>query len=110
MTFVCISAPTFPTTIVRAAAAFVAACNDNDGSRFSVSNLTTRLETTFAEIAFVRFVSLNGVSSQSAEFIYTARALEQNNRRVPEFLNVATTLRSSLDQDPYVPDVAVTFI
>ena len=96
--------------IVRAAAAFVAACNDNDGSRFSISNLTTRLETTFSEIAFVRFVSLNGVSSQNAEFIYTARALEQNNRRVPEFLNVATTLRSSLDQDPYVPDVAVTFI
>ena len=96
--------------VVAATAAFVAACNDNDNSRFSVSNLTTHLETSFPEIAYVRFVSMNGVGSQNAELIYAPRALEQNNRRVPEFLSVATVLRSSLDADPYVPDVAVTFI
>ena len=55
-------------------------------------------------------MSLNGVAAQNAELIYSDAALSQDNKRIPEYLNVATILRSTLDQDPYVPDVQVTFI
>lgn len=93
-----------------AAAKFVMDCNDNDRSRFSITNLTTSLETKFPEIAYFRFVWLNGVNSQNAELIYSDAALEQDNKRIPEFLNVATVVSSTLEQDPYVPDITVKFI
>ena len=96
--------------VVAETAAFVQTCNENARSRFSISNLTTHLETTIADIAFVRFVSLNGVAAQNAELIYSDAALSQDNKRIPEYLNVATILRSTLGQDPYVPDVQVSFI
>ena len=96
--------------VVNAAAQFVQRCNENDNGRFSISNLTTHLETTIPDVAFVKFVSLNGVGAQNAEMIYSAAALQQDNRRVPEYVNVATVLRSTLDSDPYAPDVRVEFI
>ena len=96
--------------IITAAAAFIQTCNSNDGGRFSISNLTTYLENTIQDVAYVRFVSLNGVGAQNAEMIYTAAALQQDNKRVPEFINAATLLRSTLDADPYAPDIQVAFI
>ena len=96
--------------VVAETAAFVQTCNENARSRFSISNLTTHLETTIPDVAFVKFVSLNGVGAQNAEMIYSAAALQQDNRRVPEYVNVATVLRSTLDSDPYAPDVRVEFI
>ena len=96
--------------VISAVASFVQTCNENDGGRFSISNMTTYIENTIPDVAFVRFVSLNGVAAQNAEMIYNSSMLVQDNRRVPEFINVATTIRSTLDADPYVPDVQVTFI
>ena len=96
--------------VITAAAKFVQSCNDNDNGRFSISNLTTYIENTIPDVAFVRFVSLNGVAAQNAEMIYNSNVLMQDNKRVPEYINVATILRSTLDSDPYVPDVQVAFI
>lgn len=96
--------------IRSAVAKFVQSCNDNDRSRFSISNLTTYLEQNITDIAFVRFVSMNGVASQNAEMIYSSAALTQDNKRIPEYINVTTLLQSSLDTDPYVPDVTINFI
>ena len=96
--------------IVARTAAFVQTCNENENGRFSISNLITHLETNIPDVAYVKFISLNGVGAQNAEMIYSAAALQQDNRRVPEFINVATLLRSTLDADPYAPDVQVTFI
>jgi hypothetical protein len=96
--------------IRSAVAKFVQSCNDNDRSRFSISNLTTYLEQNITDIAFVRFVSMNGVASQNAEMIYSSTALTQDNKRIPEYINVTTLLQSSLDTDPYVPDVTINFI
>jgi hypothetical protein len=96
--------------VIQAAAQFVQTCNDNDNGRFSISNLTTHIENTILDVAFVRFVSLNGVAAQNAEMIYSANVLMQDNKRIPEYINVATVLRSTLDADPYVPDVQVEFI
>ena len=100
----------FKATIRTAAAAFIQTCNDNDRGRFSISNLTTYLETTITDIAFVKFVSLNGVAAQNAEMIYSATALSQDNTRIPEYINAATILQSTLDTNPYVPDITVNFI
>ena len=97
-------------TIIKAAAAFIQKCNENDNGRFSISNLTTHLENTIADVAYVRFVSMNGVGAQNAEMIYSAAALQQDNKRIPEYINAATILRSTLDADPYVPDIQVNFI
>jgi hypothetical protein len=97
-------------SVIAACAAFVQTCNDNEGGRFSISNLTTHIETTIPDVAFVRFVGLNGVAAQNAEMMYSAAALLQDNKRIPEYINVATILRSTLDADPYAPDVQVTFI
>jgi hypothetical protein len=94
----------------NAAAAFVQTCNENDQSRFSISNLFSYLEKTLPDISYLRFVSMNGVAAQNAEIIYAPAALLQDNLRVPEYLSVATILQSNLNQDPYVPDVAVEFI
>lgn len=96
--------------VIRQTSAFVLSCNENDKSRFSISNLIRHLENEIEEIAYIRFDSLNGVAAQNVEHIYASAALEQDNKRVPELLNVTTMMRSSLDQDPYVPDVRVTFI
>ena len=97
-------------TIVAQTAEFVQSCNVNPRSRFSISNLTTHLETSIPDIAFVRFVSLNGVAAQNAEYIYSDAALAQDNKRIPEYINVTTILKNTLEQDPYVPDVQVAFI
>ncbi len=96
--------------VIQAAARFVQSCNDNDNGRFSISNLTTYIENTIPDVAFLRFVSLNGVAAQNAEMIYNSTVMMQDNKRVPEYINVATVLRSTLDADPYVPDVQVSFI
>ena len=97
-------------SIIALTADFVRVCNDEIPPRFSISNLTTHLETELPDIAFVRFIALNGVAAQNVEQMATQSSIDRDNRRVPEFLNVTTILRSGIDQDPYVPDVQVTFI
>ena len=96
--------------VVDETTAFVAECNNNERARLSISNLMTRLETRIPGVSYVKFVSLNGVAAQNAESIFSRAALEQDNKRTPEFINVATVLRNALDREPYVPDVQVTFI
>ena len=96
--------------VIYETSAFVQSCNDNDRSRFSISNLTTHLENIIPDIAFIRFIGLNGVAIQNSEHIYGDTLLDRDNKRIPEYLNVTTILRSSLDKDPYVPDVTVNFI
>ncbi len=86
------------------------ACNENALGRFSISNLLTYLESNVAGISFIRFIGVNGVGTQSTERTVTDEILQQDNSRVPEFLNVGTVLKSNLNTDPYVPDVTVTFI
>ena len=96
--------------VVDETVAFVVECNDKDRARFSVSNLLARLESRIPDIAYIRFVGLNGSAAQNAQIAFSDAYLEQDNKRVPEFINVATIVRSSLDSDPYVPDVTVRFI
>ena len=96
--------------IIAQTAKFVKDCNGNSRSRFSISNLITHLESTIMDISYLRFVSLNGAAVHNTEIVYEDTVLERGNKRIPEFLNVATILRSSLDEDPYVPDVTVNFI
>jgi hypothetical protein len=97
-------------TIVAETVAFVVSCNDKDGSRFSMSNLMTHLETRIPQIAYVRFQSINGILLQNAQQLYARNVMEQNNKRVPEYLNVATLFQNSLAADPFSPDVTVNFI
>jgi hypothetical protein len=96
--------------VVAAAAAFVAASNANANGRFSVSNMTTSLETGVAGVQYVQSVTINGVPTQTVQYVLTPAQLQQDNKRVPEFLNAGTVLTSNLAADPYSPDVNVTFV
>jgi hypothetical protein len=100
----------FEKIIVKKITEFVKSCNENDRSRFSISNLVTHLENNVSDISFVKFISLNGIAIQNAEIIYDKESLEQNNKRVPEFLNVTTILNNSIEEDPYIPDISIKFI
>ena len=91
-------------------AAFILTCSENTKSRFSISNLLRHLENNVQDIAFIRFVSLNGMATQNVEHIYSDAAMEEDVNRVPEILNAATVVRGTLEEDPYSPDVTVNFI
>jgi hypothetical protein len=96
--------------IVQSVVDFIKACNDNPRGRFSLSNLTTHLETTIPSVSYLRFTSLNGVAMQGTQRMKTDTQLEQDNKRVPEVLNVAMLPSTTPEVSPFVPDVTVTFI
>ena len=86
---------------------FVQSCNENDLGRFSISKLTTYLENLFPEIAYIEFVSLNGIPMQNAQQVYTYDVLNNDVKRIPEFINVTVIQNPTMDEDPYVPDVQI---
>jgi len=104
------AAADLPARVATYTESFVAASNTNDRSRFSISNLISGLEANFPEIAFIRFVSLNGTSEQNVQTLKLSSVLEADNKRVPEFLNVTKLRGDSSLPDLYTPDVTVRLI
>jgi hypothetical protein len=76
-------------------------------TRLSISNLITALEKEYpAEIAYIKFRTLNGLPVQSIQNLYTEEKILQMGNFVPEYLN-ASLIR---ENNRYNPDIKINII
>lgn len=87
---------------------FISAANTGLTTEFNWSNLNTYLETTYkSEISAITFKNINGNNIQSIAPIYSKTYLEQDNSRIPEFLNISTRINQAGN---YEPEIRIDFI
>ena len=87
---------------------FISAANTGLTTEFNWSNLNTYLENTYkSEISAITFKNINGNNIQSIAPIYSKTYLEQDNSRIPEFLNISTRINQAGN---YEPEIRIDFI
>jgi hypothetical protein len=88
---------------------FIENVNSKSEQRFSLSNLTTALETNFKEINFIKFVSINGANLQN---VYYSSGLVSPYPKtyVPEFLTVKKKNGTDIDNSEYIFDIDINYI